>query len=117
MLALLGIRRKARDQLLDLRKQRLAPDIDRRPVERRAAEQAIEAILREHRAERRRHRDPALGVEPQEIMGDEPVHVPLQIARNAGLGTYGLSWDYMGVKWVRPMRLRAAEAAFRRTNH
>ena len=45
-------------------------------------------------------------------MGDEPVHFAPWVARNAGLGTYGLSWDYMGVKWAPPTRLRPVGTAF-----
>ena len=52
LLALIRIRRKARDQRLDLRQQRIAAGIERRPVERRIAIEAVEAVARQHRAER-----------------------------------------------------------------
>src|SRR5262249_24715223 len=74
LLAFLRIRRKARDQRLDFLEQRIAASIGPGRVERGMAIEALEAAAREHRAERRRDRHPALRVEAQGVMGHEAVH-------------------------------------------
>ena len=74
LLALFGIGWKARDQRLDLPEQRIAARVERGAVERRIAIEALETVAREHRAKRRRDRDPALGVEPQGVVRHEAVH-------------------------------------------
>ena len=52
----------------------VAAGIDRLPVERRAAVEAVEAVHRQHRPKRRRDRDPPLGVEPVGEGRNELVH-------------------------------------------
>src|SRR5262249_37541465 len=74
LLALLRIRWKASDQRLDFLEQCIAASVERRPVERRIAVEALETVARQDRAEGRRDRDPALGIEAQRIVGHEAVH-------------------------------------------
>ena len=74
LLALIGIRRVVADQRLDLGQQRIAAGVDRRPIQRRMAVQAVEAIAGEHRAERRRYRNAALGVEAKRVVRDKAIH-------------------------------------------
>src|SRR5262249_37961395 len=74
LLALFGIGWKARDQRLDFPEQRIAARVERGTIECRIAIEALETIAREHRAKRRRDRDPTLGVEPQGVLRHEAVH-------------------------------------------
>ena len=74
LLAFLRIGRKQPDQRLDVRQQRIAAGIERRPVERPIAVEALEAVAGEHRAEGGRDRDPPLRVQTQRVLGHEAVH-------------------------------------------
>ena len=60
------------DRLLQPR----AAAVDRRPVQRRIAVEAVLALARQHRPEGRRNRYPTLLVEPVRISGDKTVHHP-----------------------------------------
>src|SRR5262249_19947537 len=127
LFALLRIGRKPRDQALDLFEQRIAASIQRRPIECRIAVETFEAVAREHGTKRRRDRDPPLGVETQRVVRHEAVHnvpgsirlaVPARPRRgpdrsarprrarswepHVRMGCYGLSWDYLGVKYTVP---------------
>src|SRR5579864_2390362 len=63
----------------------MAAGIERRPVERRIAVQAVEAVARQHRAERRRHRNATFGIETQHVMGHKPVHLAPPRAADSNL--------------------------------
>ena len=62
--------------LADRLAEAVAAGIDRLPVERRAAIEAVEPVHRQHGAELRRDRHPPLGVEPVGVGGNELVHRP-----------------------------------------
>ena len=61
----------------------VAAGVDRLSVERRAAIEAVEPIHRQDRAERRRNRNPPLGIEPVGEGGNELVHCPRPSAHAA----------------------------------
>src|SRR5262249_16083737 len=126
LLALLRIGRKARDQRLDLLEQRIAAGVERGPVERRIAIEALEAVAREPRGDRRRDPPRAFGIGAKRVGGQEAVHavpgppprvasallrrepqVPAPPLRGRSwtphrrMGHYGLSWDRLGVNQPR----------------
>ena len=119
LLALVRIGRKTRDQPFDLRQQRIAAGVERRPVGGRIAIKAIETVARQYGTEWRRHRDATLGIETQHIMGHKPVHLaprraagPIRPATSTGLrpvhprhsrhgpGRISGSQPYDGNKWA-----------------
>ena len=106
LLALLRIGRKARDQRLDLGKQRIAAGIECRGIERGIAVQTFEAVARQHCPKRGRDRYPPFGVESQRVVGDETVHdapIPGKRGRKPPrMGYYGLPWETLGVNGTAP---------------
>src|SRR3984885_12613826 len=78
--------------------------MERRPVERRITIKTIEAVAFEHRAKRRRHREPSFGVQAQRVMRHKPVHLvpqPDEVSPACvGLtfvGLIGPLWDNVGI--------------------
>ena len=70
----LRIGRHRLKQRVDLGDQRVAAAIERRRVERRIGEDALEAVLRQHLAKRRRNRNPPLGVEAVGEIRKKSIH-------------------------------------------
>ena len=69
----------------DLGEQRIAAGIERRPIERGIAIETVEAVACQHRAEGSRHRNAALGVQTEHVVGHEAVHLaPRRAASHEG---------------------------------
>ena len=117
--------------------------IERFRVERGMRIKTLETVARQHRPERRRDRDPALGVEPVGAMRDKSVHsqphkrgsirasLPRTwprrpVARrnsarrlNLGPGEFGITWENLGVNGIAesaPPRIKNMTPMPRRTN-
>src|SRR5262245_29763857 len=113
-LARVRIRRITSDQAFDVRQQRIAAGIDRRLIECWIAVESFESVAHEHPPERRRNRDPPLGIEPQRVVRHEAVHPhstlgyaparPPSSPPNGrpqrwlhSMGNRGIPWEIMGV--------------------